>query len=190
MSGSPPAAPPMLTRRSLQAPLTEAPNGGAAGEAMPVTSYNRPRRISSYNSTSSAASSGMGVSPSPDGGINSPWVRSPASSRTSFESWDSSRSNVSAGSRRMEYPWHRPAPMKTVLRKSPPGEQFSRLPGEVLELILEEVRKSHLAPGSMSCATCMMRDLCSVALSARKWLKFARVALYVFPPQERWEALD
>ncbi|KAB5581048.1 hypothetical protein GE09DRAFT_1084692 [Coniochaeta sp. 2T2.1] len=73
----------------------------------------------------------------------------------------------------------RPAPIKnTYKRKANPGEIFAALPGEVLELILEELKKLHLQPGSDSCATCWMRDCCSLALSARKWAKFARTALY------------
>ncbi|KAH8893843.1 hypothetical protein GQ53DRAFT_611629, partial [Thozetella sp. PMI_491] len=63
-------------------------------------------------------------------------------------------------------------------RKVKPGELFAELPGEVLELILEHLKRLHLSPGSTSCATCWMRDCCSVALAARKWLKYARVALY------------
>lgn len=63
-------------------------------------------------------------------------------------------------------------------RKAKPGELFAALPGEVLELILAELHKLHLKPGSNSCETCWMRDCCSVALSARKFLKYAREALY------------
>jgi len=63
-------------------------------------------------------------------------------------------------------------------RKAKPGEVFAALPSEVLELILVELHKLHLKPGSNSCETCWMRDCCSVALSARKFLKYAREALY------------
>jgi hypothetical protein len=52
------------------------------------------------------------------------------------------------------------------------------MPGEVLELILWELRQLHLRQGSDSCETCWMRDCCSVSLSARKFLKYAREALY------------
>ncbi len=48
----------------------------------------------------------------------------------------------------------------------------------MLELILDRLKVAHLEPGSTSCATCWMRDCCSIAVSARKWLKYARVALY------------
>ncbi|KAI1073509.1 hypothetical protein F5B20DRAFT_574733 [Whalleya microplaca] len=98
-------------------------------------------------------------------------LASPASSRTSFESWNSSP-------RRPEHGWQRPAPIKQHRQKRKTGELFAALPEEVLGLILDELKNLHLSPGSTSCATCMMRDLCSVAVSARKLLKVARAALY------------
>jgi hypothetical protein len=74
---------------------------------------------------------------------------------------------------------HRPAPIKKVYRSTAkPGELFAALPGEVLELILKELKNLHLQPGSESCATCWMRDCCSLMLTSRKWSKFARTALY------------
>ncbi|KAI1180644.1 hypothetical protein F4777DRAFT_256346 [Nemania sp. FL0916] len=96
---------------------------------------------------------------------------SPASSSTSFESWHSAP-------RMPEHGWHRPAPIKQYRRRREEGELFAALPEEVLSLILQKLRESHLKPGSTSCATCMMRDLCAVAVCAKKLLKVARVALY------------
>lgn len=61
---------------------------------------------------------------------------------------------------------------------SPPGEGFRRLPEEILLVVLAELRKSHLHPGSLSCSTCYMRDLTSLSLSCRKWWGAARIALY------------
>ncbi|KAI2617595.1 hypothetical protein GGS26DRAFT_585177 [Hypomontagnella submonticulosa] len=98
-------------------------------------------------------------------------LASPASSRTSFESWNS-------GPRRVDYGWQRPAPIKQYRRRRETGELFAALPEEVLGLILDRLKKLHLKSGSPSCATCMMRDLCSASLSARKLLKVAQVALY------------
>ncbi|KAI5862603.1 hypothetical protein GGS23DRAFT_605523 [Durotheca rogersii] len=98
-------------------------------------------------------------------------LASPASSRTSLESWNS-------GPRRPDHGWQRPTPIKQYRRKRETGELFAVLPEEVLGLMLDELRRLHLKPDSTSCATCMMRDLCSVSLSARKFLKVARVALY------------
>ena len=106
-------------------------------------------------------------------------MRSPGSNRTSFESWDSSP-------RRPDYGWQRPAPIKHQRKRAAPGELFAALPGEVLELIARELRDSHLAANSISCATCMMRDLCSVATAAKKLLHPARVVLYV--PRRRMAA--
>ncbi|KAK8084428.1 hypothetical protein PG997_005699 [Apiospora hydei] len=100
-------------------------------------------------------------------------MRSPASSRTSFESWDSSMSPRKAD---FSPSWQRPAPIKQYRRRAP-GELFAALPGEVMQLILDHLGDLHLEPSSTSCATCMMRDFCSVALSARKLLFHARTAL-------------
>ncbi|KAK7942496.1 uncharacterized protein PG986_011609 [Apiospora aurea] len=101
-------------------------------------------------------------------------MRSPASSRTSFESWDSSMSPRKGD---FSPSWQRPAPIKQYRRRAP-GELFAALPGEVMQLILDHLSDLHLEPSSTSCATCMMRDFCSVALSARKLLFHARTALY------------
>ncbi|KAI0432638.1 hypothetical protein F5Y09DRAFT_301468 [Xylaria sp. FL1042] len=98
-------------------------------------------------------------------------LASPASSRTSFESWQTT-------SRKPDYGWQRPAPIKQYRRRREEGELFAALPDEVLSLILQRLKESHLRPGSSSCTTCMMRDLCSVAVSAKKLLKVARLALY------------
>ncbi|OIW35658.1 hypothetical protein CONLIGDRAFT_568268 [Coniochaeta ligniaria NRRL 30616] len=111
------------------------------------------------------------------------------SSRDSLEgrgrasSWGSQTSLESMASSPLKNaPWirnQRPSPIKKPYRsKAKPGELFAALPGEVLELILEELKKLHLQPGSDSCATCWMRDCCAIALSARKWSKFARTSLY------------
>ncbi|KAK3392917.1 hypothetical protein B0H63DRAFT_3314 [Podospora didyma] len=75
------------------------------------------------------------------------------------------------------YSWQKPV-AKTYRQKPKPGELFAALPGEVLELILVELRKLHLQAGSDSCATCWMRDCCNIAVSNRKFLKYAREALY------------
>ncbi|KAI1100227.1 hypothetical protein F4804DRAFT_344888 [Jackrogersella minutella] len=130
---------------------------------MRPATYNRSGRPSS--SASSVASSAR---------TNDTFdaiLSSPTSSRTSFESWNS-------GPRRVEYGWQRPAPIKQYRRRRETGELFAALPEEVLGLILDELKKLHLKPGSTSCATCMMRDMCSAAVSARKMLKVAQVALY------------
>ncbi|KAG9247608.1 hypothetical protein BJ878DRAFT_491977 [Calycina marina] len=59
-----------------------------------------------------------------------------------------------------------------------PGEGFRNMPDEILVVMLQELKKSHLGVGSLSCATCWMRDLLSVGLSSKKWWSVAKVALY------------
>ncbi|KAI0543085.1 hypothetical protein GGR58DRAFT_8348 [Xylaria digitata] len=98
-------------------------------------------------------------------------LASPASSRTSFESWQST-------SRKPDYGWQRPAPIKQYRQRREEGELFAALPDEVLSLILQRLKESHLKAGSASCTTCMMRDICSLSVSAKKLLKVARLALY------------
>lgn len=63
-------------------------------------------------------------------------------------------------------------------RPAGPDELFGRLPVEVLRLVLGYARALHLEGGSSSCATCWMRDCCSVALCNRRLLAVAREALY------------
>lgn len=147
--------------------------------------YNRPRRLSNSSSSSSVSSSFVSNRDSIDSRTR---TASMSSSQTSIESWPSSPAiGPRPGSSHMgwhgvpmghQYPWHRPAPIKTYRRRAQQGELFAALPGEVLELMLEELRKLHLQHGSTSCATCWMRDCCSAAVSARKFLKYAREALY------------
>ncbi|KAK8068819.1 hypothetical protein PG994_005435 [Apiospora phragmitis] len=128
---------------------------------------NRPQPFQRPSSSSSSAS---GSSVMTRESIESR-MRSPASSRTSFESWDSAPRKSEFSS------WQRPSPIKQFRRRAP-GELFAALPGEVMQLILDHLGDLHLEPSSTSCATCMMRDFCSVALSARKLLFHARTALY------------
>lgn len=59
-----------------------------------------------------------------------------------------------------------------------PGDGFKKLPEEILIVILAELKKLHLDAGSLSCATCCMRDLNNLGLSCKKWWGAARIALY------------
>lgn len=126
--------------------------------------YDRPRPSSSTSSTGSTAM----TKDSFDGRM-----ASPASSRTSFTSFDS----LDLSQRKPELGWQRPAPIKQNRSRRAQGEIFAALPDEVLQLILENLKKVHLQPRSDSCATCMMRDLCCVATASRRWLGIARAAL-------------
>ncbi|KAI0398582.1 hypothetical protein F5Y17DRAFT_464178 [Xylariaceae sp. FL0594] len=98
-------------------------------------------------------------------------LASPTSSRTSVESWHSASQQPYNG-------WQRPAPIKQHRKKRREGELFAQLPEEVLALILRNLKEWHMKPANASCATCMTRDLGSVAVSAKKFLKVARIALY------------
>ncbi|KAL1836456.1 hypothetical protein VTJ49DRAFT_5131 [Mycothermus thermophilus] len=156
-------------------------DGSGPGMKRHPGGYNTPRRLS-HSSVSTSTSSYVSYGDSFD-------------SRTRTASFSSSQTSVefsptSPGFRPVSapvtwqtagasqnYPWSRPVPIKQR-RRAPPGELFAALPGEVLELILEDLRKLHLQPGSTSCATCWMRDCCSVAVSSRRFLKYAREALY------------
>ncbi|RYP03789.1 hypothetical protein DL764_004901 [Monosporascus ibericus] len=127
--------------------------------------YDRPRPSSSSSSSASTVLSGDGFEVT---------IASPSSSRSSFTSFDS----LEMSPRRPEHGFQRPAPIKQNRQRRAPGELFAALPDEVLELTLSSLREKHLRPGSDSCATCMMRDLCSVAVAARRFLRPARAALY------------
>jgi hypothetical protein len=59
-----------------------------------------------------------------------------------------------------------------------PGEGFKKLPEEILLVVLAELKKLHLEVGSLSCATCWMRDLINLGQSCRKWWGAARCLLY------------
>ncbi|KAH6854648.1 hypothetical protein B0I37DRAFT_304954 [Chaetomium sp. MPI-CAGE-AT-0009] len=156
---------------------TAHPDGPLPGPERPG-GYNTPRRLSNA-STSSVTSSVVSGRDSFDGRVRSASI---TSSQTSVDSYSPRGSGpvvwqAPNGTAGQNYPWQRPAPIKKR-RKAQPGELFAALPGEVLELILGELRNLHLEPGSSSCATCWMRDCCSVAISARKFVKYAREALY------------
>jgi len=59
-----------------------------------------------------------------------------------------------------------------------PGEGFKKLPNDILLVILKELKQSHLQVGSLSCATCWMRDLINIGLSSKKWWSVAKIILY------------
>lgn len=70
------------------------------------------------------------------------------------------------------------SPIRTAFRPDRrTNELFNLLPGEVLDLVLQSLKGLHLDKNSDSCATCMMRDLCSAALCSHRLYKHARVAL-------------
>jgi hypothetical protein len=64
--------------------------------------------------------------------------------------------------------------------KNTPGEAFRKLPKELLIVIVDQLKTLHLegGVGSGTCPTCMMRDLCNLSLTSRKWAAAARPKLY------------
>lgn len=76
--------------------------------------------------------------------------------------------------------WQRRSEMVKWVRSSAPGpnELFEKLPNEVLRLILDHLRRLHVEKRASSCATCWMRDCCSISMGNKKWLHAARAALY------------
>lgn len=165
-----------------------------ATEALPIRASRTSMDVRSRRSSSSTVASFSTALSSGDS-LDSRGRASSWGSQTSLESAASSPLKVVAAGRRSYADYQtqlqnqpqnvvrtrnqRPSPIKKAYRpKAKPGELLAALPGELLEMILEELKKLHLQPGSDSCATCWMRDCCSVALSARKWYKFARTALY------------
>jgi hypothetical protein len=139
---------------------------------MPPGSYaqfdNRPIMLNQMSRPSSSSSSNGSSIMTRDSYEAS--MRSPPSNRTSFGSWE-------AHPRRPEYGWQRPAPIKQYRKKAQPGELFAAMPDEVLDLIMANLKVLHTTESSFSCATCLMRDLCSVSLGSRRLLKVARNAL-------------
>lgn len=148
----PPAAYPMYP--GLQTPTVDR----RRTESMPMV-LNRPRKLSNTSTRSSSST------------IRS--TESNASSWGSRTSYDSSPESWT--------PYQRPstAGSTTSRRKKSlqPDELFGTLPDEVLEVVLECLQDIHLDAKSDSCATCWMRDLCSLSLSSKKWHKVAKVSL-------------
>ncbi|KAJ4396730.1 hypothetical protein N0V93_000951 [Gnomoniopsis smithogilvyi] len=83
----------------------------------------------------------------------------------------SMRNSVAGWQRRPEMIKH------TRPQKPRPNELFEKLPHDVLDLIMGHLRILHME-NSSSCATCWLRDCCSVSVSNRGWLKAARDAMY------------
>ncbi|KAK1829462.1 hypothetical protein QBC39DRAFT_356615 [Podospora conica] len=169
-----PTGPPPNIPRSMPPPMP--PPAPAAMERPTLQVHKR------QNSSSSVSSTGSSIVWGRESFESRHRSMSINSSRTSIDSLPpyspGSRSPSNAHYQLKGYPWQRPAPIKTTRRQMRPGELFSLLPGDVLELILQELRRLHTRLGSDSCETCWMRDCCAVALSGRKFVKYAREALY------------
>ncbi|KAJ4405160.1 hypothetical protein N0V82_010366 [Gnomoniopsis sp. IMI 355080] len=81
------------------------------------------------------------------------------------------RNSVAGWQRRPELIKH------TRPQKPRPNELFAKLPYDVLDMIASHLRRLHLERSS-SCATCWLRDCCSIAMSNRGWLRAIRDAMY------------
>lgn len=70
-----------------------------------------------------------------------------------------------------------PPPIKARPGRANPDAALAMLPGEVLDAILEMLKELHPGGQSDSCATCWMRDLCSLSLCSRSCARAAGRAL-------------
>ncbi|KAJ6445919.1 RNI-like protein [Purpureocillium lavendulum] len=137
-------------------------------DSMPAA-LNRPRRLSGgVNSSLSTVRSRE----SPNARMRNPsWSAMPNTHAAEFADASGWRSSTVVP--------QRPSPIKHLRTKARPDDMLSLLPDEVFEVILDMLKELHLDGGrSESCATCWMRDACSVALSSRKCLRAARRTLY------------
>lgn len=142
------------------------------------TVYARPQRLSNSNNTAERGE------------------RSRAGSFQSFDSMISAEGQMRAanaggassdeGMPLPSFPqptlaaWQRRSEMVKRARPSTPGpnELFEKLPNEVLRLILNHLKRVHVEKGTGSCATCWMRDCCSISMGNKKLLHAARASLY------------
>lgn len=153
----------MLNRPSYQRRLVSDP------EFMPY----RLQRLSIGSSKSSVA---WNVTES-----NAVSRRSSASSYASAGSNTSTNSNYSTaqGTNTTSLP-SRPSSLTNIQRlrsTNPPPPLFKRLPPAIYECIMQHLSTLHLSVSSTSCATCYMRDLCSLALTSRAWDRAVRTRL-------------
>jgi len=70
-----------------------------------------------------------------------------------------------------------PAQQRISRSTKPPIPMFKRLPQEIYDCILEQLKVLHSNPLSASCATCYLRDLYSLALTSRAWDRAVRIKL-------------
>ncbi|PHH89160.1 hypothetical protein CDD83_6592 [Cordyceps sp. RAO-2017] len=154
-AGSAPPSYPTYPR--LQAPMLDRHK---TADSFPVT-LKRPKKLS-RNSTGQSRESLALATESP------PWAR-----MTIYEPSDP------AGWRPIyAQPTRPPPPIKGLRSRTRPQATMASLPGEVLEVVAEMLKELHLGAKSESCATCWMRDLCSLSLCCRQWSRVARRALY------------
>ena len=104
-------------------------------------------------------------------------LRSSVSSYESFMTAQSINSTYQANAGFLPSPHPSYTTQQRLRSTAPPPPFFQRLPPEVYDCILWELREFHDNPSSLSCQTCYLRDLCSLALTSRAWDKAVRVRL-------------
>ena len=133
----------------------------------------RPQRFSIASSRSSVSWNSTDFYP--------PSPRSSASSYLSMGSSPSVYSNYSTakgtnisswGSRRSSF-----TNIQRLRSTNPPPPVFNRLPQEIYDCILQQLGTIHSSTSTISCATCYLRDLCSLALTSRAWDRAVRTQL-------------
>ncbi|KAF4123411.1 hypothetical protein GMORB2_6112 [Geosmithia morbida] len=146
-----------------------------AGERVPgtppPTALNSPRKLS--NGSASSVSTMF----SRESARSEMQRSSSSSSKTSFDSFDSGNwKSVDFGGGGPRSPG---ACSQQYRRGSGPDGIFGGLPDAVLGLVLDHLKSLHLDDDEDgTCATCWMRDVCSISLTSRRWSKPARAALY------------
>lgn len=139
----------------------------------------RPQRFSSSSIGSTASWDAFDYNPSVRSSTSS-WPSTASS--PSYLSTPSYKTNVQyppialPGSQRSSY-GKTPQPKS---RCTTPGERaFQRLPPAVYDCILVHLRAFHEDASSLSCSTCYLRDMHSLALVSRKWDRAVRPRLWV-----------
>lgn len=130
-------------------------------------------RAQRMGSIASSISSISGDSSSYD--LNS--VRSSVSSYESFMTAPSINSTYYSNAGFLASQRNSYATRQKLRSTVPPQAIFPRLPPEIYDCILRKLREFHETPSSLSCQTCYLRDLSSLALTSRAWDKAVRVRL-------------
>lgn len=126
----------------------------------------RPQRMSLTSSTSSLSWESLDFS--------SESLRSSTSSYASFPSSPSIFAAMpprptSLGSKHSSF-----ITQQKLRSTKPPPPVFQRLPLEIYDCILQQLKTFHDNPASASCQTCYLRDLCALALTSRAWDRAVR----------------
>ena len=136
----------------------------------PEIMAHRPQRLSLGSSKSSIAWKPMDFDPTSPRSSSSSYLS--IGTTTSKYSTAQGTNTTSLGSRPSSF-----TNIQRLRSTNPPPPLFKRLPQEIYECILQHLATVHLSVSSTSCATCYMRDLCSLALTSRAWDRAVRKQL-------------